>query len=663
MSVNWFVIMKLSACFLFFIVRFSLLFYFLVFSQVVKAAEVDSLSFSKNLKLFQSLVHSNLDSSKYYLEKLDVLSQNSLKSAYRYRYYVQIGGYSRIKRDIPKTLESYKKALELAKELGNKEFIVKSQFNLGSVYGEMSDYRKAISFFKEVEAGLNDVLTDNVLFSNQFRANMVQFYIQTNDISEAFKYSNQMNANIKSYDDYTMYYMSRLQLLNAATKYKEVLKLGEEALSKLKDADVHYRYQVLVNMGSAYSELSNREKAFESFIQARELSKKLGIESSLIERVLGVLYFESGKYELAIIQFNKVLEITQRQKTPMTERSVVKNLADVYIAQGKHAKAVSYLDRYIILNDSLLGIEKVKAIKDTEAIYELQEKDKFIEQQKEVNTLQTTLLNKEYKWRIVLIGFLVCTLLFAVTLWFFYKKARNANFKLIEQKGQIETYAGELKLANQMRDKLFAMISHDLRSPVASLVNSLENKDDEDSRNRLMNALGNVQLILNNLLKWAQIQLSEKPMRAKAVHLSWILETIITEFQSKLSEKKVQVLRDYKYVDSVFADEEGLLIALRNILSNAIKFTSEGGLVRITTNLSGEGKVLISIRDSGVGMDREQVGRLFVYPESRLGTSGETGTGIGMTLTKELVTEMKGNISVQSKEGVGTSVELVLPRG
>jgi signal transduction histidine kinase len=638
------------------------LFFLMLFISIPKshAFQVDSVRFSKNLEKFHIHKYANLDSAKYYLDELDILSQKDPKSPQRYRFYVTSGGWHRIKREITQAITAHKKAHELAKHLKNKEFIVKSQFNLGAAYGEISDYEKAINLFKQVEAGLGDVKTDPILFSNQFRANMVQFYVQTKDYPTAFKYSDQMKENLKTYDDSTMYYISRIQLLSASRKTKETVQFGEEFLKVLKPQDLHFRYQVYSLLGDSYSDLSDNPQALKNLLAAKELSIKLGIESGLVERSLGHLYFKDQDYKNALIQFNRVLYLAKKQGSPGGERLASKDLSDLYKAQGKYQDALKHMERYVILNDSLLGLEKIKAIQDTEARYELSDKEKTIEQQKKMNTLQEALLKEGNQRRAVLIGFLICAVLLAAALWFFYRKTIKTNKQLVVQRNQIENYAADLKSANQMRDKLFAIISHDLRSPVSSLVHSLENYVQGKPLNSLLYALNNVQLILNNLLKWAQIQLSEKPLRPKSIHLDWLLNSIIKQFTGVINEKQIQVATDFKHTNTVLADEEGLSIILRNIISNAVKFTGEEGFIRLTTK-EENGLISVTIRDSGTGMSPEQLKTLYVYPESQTGTLGEKGTGLGMTLTRELIEKMNGQISVKSKQGVGTSIELTLP--
>jgi signal transduction histidine kinase len=640
--------------------REGLLFLMFVISITKSHAfQIDTLQFNKNLEQFHIHKYTNLDSAKFYLDQLDILSQNDPNSPQRYRFYVTSGGWSRIKREITKSILAHK-AYELAKHLKNKEYIVKSQFNLGSAYGEISDYQKAIDLFKQVEAGLNHIKTDPILFSNQFRANMVQFYVQTADYATAFKYSDQMKENLKTYDDSTMYYISRLQLLNMTKRAEETVRFGEEALKALKPQDLHFRYQIYSLLGETYSSLSDKQHALKNLLAAKELSIKLGIESGLVERSLGRLYFKNKDYKNALIQFNTVLSLAKKQGSPGGERLASKDLSDLYKAQGKYHEALKYMERYVILNDSLLGLEKIKAIQDTEARYELSDKEKTIEKQKEMNTLQEALLKEGNQRRTVLIGFLVCAVLLAAALWFFYRKTTKTNKQLVVQRNQIEEYAADLKSANQMRDKLFAIISHDLRSPVSSLVHSLENYEPGKPLSSLLYALNNVQLILNNLLKWAQIQLSEKPLRPKSIHLDWLLNSIVKQFTGVINEKQIQVATDFKHTNTVLADEEGLSIILRNIISNSVKFTGEEGFIRLSTK-EENGLVSVTIRDSGTGMSTEQLKTLFVYPESQTGTLGEKGTGLGMTLTKELIEKMDGQISVKSKQGVGTSIELTLP--
>lgn len=626
----------------------------------VRALATDSLKFNRFLERFHQYKMTHTDSAGYYLHILDSISREDSISPYRYRYYVVLGGWSNIKRNIPLAVKSYKKALELAIRLENEEFTVVSKFNLGACYGEMGDYDKAISLFKEVESGLDKVKSNPTLFSNQFRANMVMFYLQTQTLSAAFKYSDQMKGNLKTYEDSVMYYMSRLNLLNTAGKYRETVRMGEEALKKIRERDVHFLYQVHTFLGIAHKALSRNEKAFEHLLEARALSAKLGIESGIVEKTTGLLYLKTGDYRNAIRQFSRVIDISRRQQTPALETAALLGLKEACKATGNYREALKYLEKYIVLNDSLRGAEKIRAIQDTEARYELQDKEKTILQQKEVNTLQEALLEKEARQQLILIAFLICAVLLGGRQWLAYKKTSEINKQLTIQKNQIESYAMDLKNANLMRDKLFAMISHDLRSPVSSLIRSLEDFQSVKPLNDLTHSLNNVQLILNNLLKWAQIQLSDKVLRPASIHLDVLLNSLVNQFMPSAHEKSVNIITDYRHTGTVWADEESLQIVLRNIFSNAVKFTGENGYIRIVSE-EEDGYISITLRDSGTGIGRAQLEKLFVYPDSQPGTGGETGMGLGMTLTKELVEKMKGEIQVKSKEGIGTSVKLTFP--
>lgn len=638
------------------------LFMLLSGSLRARALQTDSLKFNRFLERFHQYKTTHTDSAAYYLHILDMLSGEDSVSAYRYRYYVVLGEWNNVKRDIPLAIKSYNKALELANRLRNEEFIVVSKFNLGACYGEKGDYDKAVSLFKEVESGLDKVKNNPTLFSNQFRANMVMFYLQTNMLSAAFKYSNQMKGNLKTYEDSVMYYMSRLNLLNTAGKYKETTRTGKEALKKIRERDVHFLYQIHTFLGIAYKALSRHEKAFGHLFEARALSAKLGIESGIVEKTTGLLYLKTGDHKNAVRQFNRVIAISRRQHSPHLEAAALLGLKEACKTAGNYREALRYLEEYMVLNDSLRGAEKVRAIRDTEDRYKLQDKEKAILQQRELNILQEALLKEEFRQQLILIVFLICAVLLGIRQWLAYKKTSEINKQLIAQKNQIECYAMDLKNANLMRDKLFAMISHDLRSPISSLIHSLEDFQSVKPLNHLIHSLNNVQLILNNLLKWAQIQLSNKVLAPGNIHLEVLLNSLVNQFTPVAHEKSINIITDYRHTGTAWADEESLQIILRNIFSNAVKFTGENGYIRIISEDENE-HISITIRDSGTGISSAQLEKLFVYPESQSGTHGETGTGLGMMLTKELVEKMKGEIRVKSKKGVGTSVQVTFPAG
>ncbi len=211
------------------------------------------------------------------------------------------------------------------------------------------------------------------------------------------------------------------------------------------------------------------------------------------------------------------------------------------------------------------------------------------------------------------------------------------------------------------------MLGHDLRSPVTKLANTLSvwygqlNTNQKKQIVQVQQELDNVQLILNNLLQWASLQIRDSPPHFESISLQALVGGIIRQVVNSSKEKTITIINDVAK-EYVLGDEYQIQIVIRNLLSNALKFTSKGGFVKVLSIYEVHDQtVLLIIRDTGIGMNAQELAQVFNYPISQHGTNGEKGTGIGLSLCKELVEKNHGSIHINSALNKGTEVILKLP--
>ncbi len=230
-----------------------------------------------------------------------------------------------------------------------------------------------------------------------------------------------------------------------------------------------------------------------------------------------------------------------------------------------------------------------------------------------------------------------------------------------------------LRELNAYKDKMFSIISHDLRSPYQGilgyldlLVKDFDTLDKETLRpilqnlNKLMNGQYD---LLERMLLWANMQRGKIPYVPKSIHLKSTLEKVCSRMRLNGVNKEISlIVREVE--DLVFlADVAMFESVLSNILSNAIKFTKRGGEI-IVSSKTNKNEIEISIKDNGVGIDKEHLANLFVINKqnSELGTEYERGSGLGLVLCKEFVELHKGRIKVNSEKGKGTEFIVVFPK-
>ena len=166
---------------------------------------------------------------------------------------------------------------------------------------------------------------------------------------------------------------------------------------------------------------------------------------------------------------------------------------------------------------------------------------------------------------------------------------------------------------------------------------------------------------MDNLLNWALSQQGVLPYHPKPISIQQAGENIFNMFENNAKAKSITLNLQIEKHQRVFADEASLNTILRNLVSNAIKFTPEGGTVTLSTETKGD-KIFININDTGTGISGEKLSKLFSLEKvSNKGTFGEKGTGLGLTLVKELTELNKGSINVNSLLGKGSNFTLSLP--
>jgi len=230
-----------------------------------------------------------------------------------------------------------------------------------------------------------------------------------------------------------------------------------------------------------------------------------------------------------------------------------------------------------------------------------------------------------------------------------------------------------LEKINAEKDKFFSIIAHDLRSPfsgflgltqiMAEDLQSLTMAEIQDISLSMKNSAVNLFRLLENLLEWARMRQGLIPFNPQMISLLPLIDESVSMIYESARGKQIEIIYDIPTCSLVFADRNILQTVIRNLVSNAVKFTPKGGRINILTKITGDQGVEISIKDSGIGMNSTMVDNLFRLDiqTNRLGTEGEPSTGLGLMLCKEFVEKHAGRIWVKSQEGKGSVFYFTLP--
>lgn len=250
-------------------------------------------------------------------------------------------------------------------------------------------------------------------------------------------------------------------------------------------------------------------------------------------------------------------------------------------------------------------------------------------------------------------------------------QVQQQNEELDQMNEELRVKSEQLVYANQTKDKLFSILSHDLRSPFASFIsvldlwdsNLLSHTEQNIIIGELKKSTNAVYDTLENLLIWSKSQLQGIKTEPQKVDIQLIVQDKANLFRKQLNSKHLLFVNEVPPACFVYADENHVGIILRNLIGNAIKFTPENGKITIHSTES-EGFIKISVTDTGVGMTPDAMQGLFHIEDvsTQLGTGGEVGTGLGLLLCKEFIEKNNGKIGVESILSKGSTFYFTLPK-
>jgi signal transduction histidine kinase len=235
---------------------------------------------------------------------------------------------------------------------------------------------------------------------------------------------------------------------------------------------------------------------------------------------------------------------------------------------------------------------------------------------------------------------------------------------------KVQERSGELITANEVKDRLLSVMSHDIKSPLNSLRGILQiynsgaisQQEFAQYTQHIENDLSKTSILVENILYWTASQLKGVQVKIEEFALYNLLEENLNLFRTIAANKKLSLIHNAPKSLVVKSDRNILNLVLRNLISNAIKFSFEGGKIEILVK-EGKEKLMIEVKDQGVGMDDETLETLLA-PElvvSTSGTGNEKGTGLGLALCRDYLRKAGGELTVDSEKGVGSTFCITMP--
>ena len=555
-----------------------------------------------------------------------------------------------------------KQALEMARKIGYNKGEAQVLNYLGICYLRLNDSPTATDYFYQA-----------LLFSDSLKISVEKGYALNNIASSLISEGENRQALIyarkalsvqtlnKDAKGIAYAYVRLCDVYNNLQQYDSLLVAAQTAFRLLNDLGMTENSLIaLKSIGHAWEGKHQYTKALSCYMQ---IVNSVSISPVTIRNVdvdLARVYNLLNLPDKAIF-YGKLWLSTEKGND-----LILRQMAKAYALKEDWKEAFRYSRMSLAVMDSVAREEKQSQIKNLQILYETRETEK------ENAVLKVKLSNKNlFVSAFAAITILICL----VVLILLSKRIQQSRLNhLLNQKNEeISIQRDHLDELNQTKNKLFSIIAHDLRGPIGSTTSFLELLTTQESEFTKQELLENLILIkdsskatfklLENLLTWARAQKGEIVFNPSKNNLYKLVQSNIDLFASNAESKKIKIKNELDPDLTFEFDHEMINTVMRNLINNAIKYTSDDGQISISARVLTD-TVEIDVKDTGIGMDSDTTELLFIADLKRNrkeGTNGEKGTGLGLILCKEFVWKHRGAIWAESEVGIGSTLKFTLP--
>lgn len=575
-----------------------------------------------------------------------------------------------------------KKGIALAKKLNYKKGEAEICRFIGVTYRHYFLFSESLTwYFKALNLStqINDVVGIGFCYDNLgvVRFNQKQFddaLQYFNKAKDHFEKANHQEGLSYAYNHISWVLVEKKQYSSALDYIQEALFIRRKI--KASPEQISNTLGDVATVQIALKKYSAAQITLKEGIQLVQKMNKPVIVSAH-QLTLASLYLSNNRIEEAINIAQASYELAKNSNNSLQQMKCASTLAKIYEAQQKYDLAYPYLIEQYALKDSLFNEQINNKTANLEAKYQFDLKERQLRELQQREELENKRnLDRER----FLSSLLIAALLFVALLaYFIYQKRKQDKFvneELVQKNAEISRKNQEIQVQttqlaenNRFKDRLFSIISHDLRSPVVGLVGSLDLVNEgllseAEFRNMLPDLAHNInsiQSLLDNLLAWARTQMKGIAILPEAFHIRELLDEKNSMFKKQIQAKEINIINHIEADLQVLADKNMIDLVARNLLSNAIKFSRQGGTITLTSTRQ-KGYSQICIADNGIGISAEYLNKLFdTQTVSTKGTAGEMGTGLGLLLSKEFIEQNGGKIWGESVIGEGSTFCFTIP--
>ena len=602
-------------------------------------------------KLSWDFKYKDLDKAIFYGNLgLDLLKTEDDDTLKVFLYYNIAVAYME-KEEFDSATIYFDEALLCAKIIENENYEISIYFSYGKLCSEMGNELGSIGYYEKALQLAEKHEKDKDIAFALYAIAFSHFNDENHVQAEKFllKSLQIYKTKVKEPDINTISHLHSLlsRVCLATGRNEDAFANAQKALELAQSAGIlFYEIEALLDLASVFASKQEYDKALEIANQALAFTREEGpvfLEIRCLE-VLGNIYYDTHHFSNSKIYFLKALELSHPDDL-VSRKLTLRSLIKIFLNLKETDEAMKAFTTFDSISTALYQQNTQFALSNLEVSYETGKKELEIDKQR--NVIQHK--NLQLSW---VAGSVVIVIVILVLLWYLLRLRKRKNRILAEM--------------NATKDKFFSIISHELKNPavaqqdtIRKLVEKAEllNNDElsNSCRNLLESANEEVELIFS-LLTWTQIQTERISFTPITFDLPKQLHPDISLIRKMAEAKQITLTEDIPNHLFVTGDINMIVTVVRNLLTNAVKFTPAGGAISLVIEVASNGKHTISVSDTGIGMTQEERNNLFRIDNSlsRKGTMGEQGTGLGLIICNDMLKKHDSTLQVDSETGKGS---------
>ena len=545
----------------------------------------------------------------------------------------------RLNRDMGNKVEALNhmlKAIKLYREIDDHVQIANSLNDISIIYATSGDLKNSLSYFKqalEIFRQMHDEKGESYALNNIG----IIYQDMNNPVLAKDYFIKSQSIKIRRKD---LYGISRGY--NNLGSLEENEKQWDKALQYYQKAD------------SIFLLTNDKQVQGQNYLATARVKQKQN--KSAEARKFAIKSFETSK------EINDLSTLSRCSKF----------IAELDEKAKDYKSSLDYHKIYNQIADSLSKKNHEATLEELKGKFNVEEKEREIVLLKKDKQLQEATARNSTLVAYALSLGMVLLLIISGLIYYAYRTAKTARDSLAIKNKEIEQQRNDLDKLNKEKDRFFSILSHDLRSPLTSLKglayllvhpgNKLTTEESIEIKIKMDQSMDNLMELINNILDWSMTTSKKKKWSFDKLDINTLIEKNISLYQNSAESKRIKLIYQPGNNMYGYADYQAIDTVMRNLLSNGIKFSYPDSEVIVKTVVT-ENNVIISVRDYGTGIPEELQEKLFTLNKSvkKIGTNNEKGTGIGLLLCKELLTENNGTIAVKSIPGEGSEFIISLP--